>query len=116
MVIRYDLSYLIDSVDNAVAIGILGTAQDAIIGANVSAGNESRVAIVGRLVNHGKRIVDVVGTVDGAIALVNSIEHAVQVAVDGTADAIDDDDTVDVVGRATFVVTIARFTIRQGLA
>ena len=89
-------SYLIDSVGNAIAVGIPGTAQDAIIGG----GCGTRVVLVGRLVNHGIRIVDVVGTVDGTIAQINSVEHPVQVAVDGTADAIDDDDTVDVVGRA----------------
>ena len=95
-------SYLIDSVGNAIAVGIPGTAQDAIIGG----GCGTRVVLVGRLVNHGIRIVDVVGTVDGTIAQINSVEHPVQVAVDGTADAIDDDDTVDVVGRANDIIRV----------
>ena len=88
---RYS-SYLIDSVDNAVAISIHWTAQDAITSIGV--------VLVGRLEHHGIRIVDVVGTVDGTIAQINSVKNAVQVTVDGTADAIDDDDTVDVVRRA----------------
>mmetsp|Transcript_14698 Transcript_14698/g.42309 ORF Transcript_14698/g.42309 Transcript_14698/m.42309 type:complete len:208 (-) Transcript_14698:2300-2923(-) len=93
---------LIDSVDNSVTIGIHGTAQDTIIGDD----GEGSGSFVRRLVNLGIRIVNVVGTVDGTIAHVNSIEHSVQVAVEGTANAINDDDAIDVGATAINIVLV----------
>ena len=91
-------TYLIDSIGNAIAVGILGTSKNAIFC------GRGRSVEIRCLVHNSILIMDVVGAVDGAIAHVDTIEDSVLVAVERAAYTIDHDDAVDVSGIANGVV------------